>query len=143
MGWADSMEFGALERRPNPHPDNPTQDVDTSATWRALGAWIWEAPCLPDHIGEIADDTILTTHVLAAAMLSRNSVGMIEAAAFSEVGGNAAIAALDRGEGMEPAHDEVSQMSIDQRRRLIGECIALLLKGFTSLQLDLEGHYLR
>jgi hypothetical protein len=141
MGWADSMEFGALDRRPNAHSEN-TQDVDTSATWRAIGAWIWDAPCLQDHIVEVAGDTILTTHLLAVAMLSRKAVGPIEALALSQVGGNAAIAALERGEGMEPAHDEVSLMHIDERRQLVGECLALVLKGFTNLQLDLEAHYL-
>lgn len=140
--WADSMEFGAPSRQPTTN-ENATLDVDTSATWRAIGAWIWEAPCQRDHMDEVASSAILTTHLLAVAMLSRKSAHPVEELAFNQVGAGAAINALLGMNGLEPAHDEVQKMSVSDRRQLVAECLALVLKGHTNLRLDLEGFYLR
>ncbi len=139
--WVDSMEYGALRRQSTTN-SFATQDTDTSPTWRVLGAWVWGAACLQDHVLEVANSSILTTHLLAVAMLSRKSVHVIESLAFGQVGGNAAIDALVNGGGLEPAHEEVQQLDLDSRRQLVGECTALVVKGFTNLQLDIEAHYL-
>ncbi len=138
--WADSMEYGADRRQPTDN-EFATQDVDTSPVWRALGAWIWDTDCRTEHIREVAESSILTTHLLAAAMLSRATVNPIEALAFGQSGGNDAIEALVKGGGLEPAHEQIALMNPEGRRELVGECLALVMKGHLGLQLDLEARY--
>lgn len=135
------MEYGALQRREHSNA-RAMNDTDTSPTWRAMGAKIWDADCVPDHHEEIAASTILTTHLLAVAMLSRKSVHAGESLALGHVGVMPAINALvGDGGGLEAAHEQVKLMSIESRRQTVAECLALATKGFTGLQLDLYAQY--
>jgi hypothetical protein len=140
--WTDSVEFGEPDRRPVHGPVEPT-DVDPSPTWRALAAWIWGAPCLRQHIDEIASDTIRATHLLAAAILPSKSREAFAALNISHIGWQPAIDALGRRQGLAPGHRAVQKMTLDDRGAMVGACLSLILRGHTSLQLDLEGQYRR
>lgn len=140
--WTDSVEFGVEDRRVDTGPF-PTADVDPTPTWRAMAARIWRSPCLKDHVDEIAHDTILTTHLLAAALLCSESPYGLQSLGFGVIGDIPAIKALNLREGLAPAHAAVQQMALDKRCELVGESLRLIMKGYASLQLDLQGDYMR
>jgi hypothetical protein len=140
VDWIDSMEYGALQRRPSPYG---MQDTDTAATWRLVAATMWEAPCLPQHLSEVADDPYLTTHLMAAAVL----VGLprkqaIYAMALEQVGAAEALNALHDG-GLPAGLEAVQRMSDDSRRKTVQECVAVLLHGWIALRLDIGDHVVK
>ncbi|MFC4047882.1 hypothetical protein ACFO1B_56640 [Dactylosporangium siamense] len=133
------MEFGAVRRQPHTNV-YATEDTDTSPTWRLIGAWVWDTTCREEHLVQVAQSSILSTHLIAVAMLSRKDVDVLSALSFEHIGANAAIEAL-LSIGLERAHDEVKLLAVEERRKTLVECVGLILKGFTGLQVDIAAHY--
>jgi hypothetical protein len=135
MDWLDSVEYGALVRRPD---GTRTRDIDVAPTRRMIAASVWETDCLPEHITEVAADACLTTHLLAAVVivgLPRNP--MIYAMALEQTGAAAPVKAMHAA-GLAAACREVEAMPEPLREQLVNECRSLLLQGWTTLQLDIH-----
>ncbi|WP_436532957.1 hypothetical protein [Actinoplanes sp. HUAS TT8] len=140
--WQNSLDFGAASQRSAIGPYST--DVNPSPIWRAIAASIWDAPCREKHELEISEEegTVLTTYLLAAAMRSSKSPTAMTGLSISFVNSSRAVDALNRSD-FRAADDEIQEMLPKTRHQLVKECIALILIGFTNLQADLLGEYLR
>lgn len=137
--WIDSMDYGATNRRPG---SVSMWDVDTTPTWRLIAASLWHAPCIDQHLAEVATDAYLTTHLIAVTVrvgLPRNET--IYALALREVGAAEPINAMR--EGLAAARKSVEVMDLDSRKRIVNECLAIVLHSLTELTLDIPSESIK
>lgn len=120
----------------------PTEDRDTSATWRAIGAKIWNAPCAEEHLDEVARDHFLTTHLIAVSMIASPIEGahLLVQDAFIHAGAADIFAALKTG-GLEAARRVVEAMPVGMRKTALRECMAHLFQWWTALRSDVYARY--
>ncbi len=134
--YIDSMDYGDDER--GLVDGKPTMyDHDTTPTWRLIAAWTWDTDCRHQHVTEVAQDPILTAHLIASAVLAHDpaKTDPVTRLGFAESGAGAVFTALHDG-GLEGGRRQVDAMHVRDRERAITECVAHILHGLTALTLD-------
>jgi hypothetical protein len=136
--WVDSMEFGDDRRL----GEGLMYDRDTTPAWRAVAAYQWGAPCLPQHVEAVAADPILTAYMIAAAAMSLTDtdLGAPWRYGFSEDGAGRVIAALRKG-GAEAARAAVDQLSAQARVTAVEQAVTFFNDRFTAMRLDVAGRF--
>ncbi|MFI5938119.1 hypothetical protein [Actinoplanes sp. NPDC051494] len=128
--WMDSMEYGAHTRLPV-DKSLPTEDRDTTPTWRALGAYLWERGCLTEHIAAVAADPFLTTHIMAVASIGASS------AHFDYDG----IVKAMRDGGLAAGYVIARDMPERGRVQAVTTAVHEIMRGASVLRYDIGGNF--